>query len=186
MSGTGSSRRNRVRGFTLFELLLVIFLLGLFAALASVRVENLLPGGDLRLATRTIIKEIRAHRGRAAYTRTLQVLGVDMEHSRLRPFDSEAAQGEDASRRPEAQRTLPAIQNLPQGVRIEDVVLPSEGKIQEGETGIRFFANGCVERAVIHLRNETGEAYTLEINPITGHVEVLDGYIEKQTRPSRF
>ena len=57
---------------------------------------------------------------------------------------------------------------------------PAANKIQEGEARIRFFANGTVERALIHLRNEKNDAYTLEINPLTGFVKIYDGYIEKK------
>ena len=55
------------------------------------------------------------------------------------------------------------------------------GKIQEGEAFITFFANGCVDRSLIHLRNEKDEVYTLEINPLTGHVKIHDRYIEQKT-----
>jgi hypothetical protein len=109
-----------------------------------------------------------------------------MDRNSLHPFDSGTAAETASSRHTEEERAIRSAEPLPSGVRIEDVVLPSRGKIQQGEAGIRFFANGSVERAVIHLRNEREEAYTLEISPITGHVEVQDGYIEKETRPRRF
>ena len=76
--------------------------------------------------------------------------------------------------------TLVKKQELPPGVSIEDVVVLSRGKDQEGEAFIRFFANGCVEHSLIHLRNISNEAYTLEINPVTGWVRIHEGYIEKK------
>jgi prepilin-type N-terminal cleavage/methylation domain-containing protein len=178
----GSFGRSRVCGFTLFELLLVLLLVGLFSTLLSLRLESLLPGGDLRLATRTMIKEIHEHRGRAAYTHSEQALGLDMDRNVLYPFvsrpDEEMKSGQPADKEQE----LDTAKHLPRGVTIEDVVLLSKGKIQEGEAKITFYANGCVERALIHLRNEEDEAYTLEIKPITGHVEVHDRYIEQEIK----
>ncbi|MCP4665613.1 MAG: prepilin-type N-terminal cleavage/methylation domain-containing protein, partial [Deltaproteobacteria bacterium] len=43
--------RNRP-GFTVVELLAVVFILALFSGLLSVRIGGILSGGDLRLATR--------------------------------------------------------------------------------------------------------------------------------------
>ena len=171
---TGSFKRNRGRGFTLFELLLVLLLVGLFSALLSVRLESLLPRGGLRLATRTIIKEIHGHRGKAAYTHSKQILRLDVDENTLHPFDSE----------PEEETKSEQLSTiyLPEGVRIEDVMLLTEGKIQQGQARIRFYRNGCVERALIHVRNEEDDAYTLEINPSTGNVEVHDGYIEQEIK----
>ncbi|MCP4665615.1 MAG: prepilin-type N-terminal cleavage/methylation domain-containing protein [Deltaproteobacteria bacterium] len=156
-------------GFTVVELLAVVFILALFSGILSVRIGGLLSGGDLRLATRMMINEVSRLRGLAAHTHREQVLGLNMDTNRFYSLEA-----------PARERTLEK-RSLPAGVTLEDVVILSRGKIQGGEARIRFFPNGCVDRSLIHLRNERDEAYTLEINPLTGHIKIHDTYIDQKT-----
>ena len=78
------------------------------------------------------------------------------------------------------------VRKLPQGVHVEDVVVLPFGKKQEGEAKIRFFANGTIDDSLIHLRNEAGEVYTLEINPLTGNVVIHDTYMDKKVLQQGF
>ena len=80
----------------------------------------------------------------------------------------------------EEKEVAPRKKELPLGVSFADVVLDTLGKVKEGKIGIRFFPNGCVERTLIHLKNEGGKFYTLEINPVTGLIRTHEGYIEQK------
>ena len=167
--GQGFQGFRECLGFTVFEILAVVFILALFTGLLSVRMGSVLSGGDLRLATRMIIGEVSRLRGVAAHTHREQVLGLDIDKNRfysLKPL----ADGKTLEKR-----------DLPAGVSLADVVTLSRGKIQGGEARIRFFPNGCVERSLIHLRNENDEVYTLEINPLTGQIKIHDKYIDQKT-----
>jgi hypothetical protein len=53
-------------------------------------------------------------------------------------------------------------------------------KVQEGEADIRFSANGASDRALIHIRNEENEVLTLTLHPLTGEVEVQEGYVDER------
>jgi len=86
----------------------------------------------------------------------------------------------------EEKEIVPRKKELPSGVFFADVVLDTLGKVQEGKAEIRFFANGCVEHTLIHLKNEGGKFYTLEINPVTGLIRTHEGYIEQKREGSRF
>jgi len=86
----------------------------------------------------------------------------------------------------EEKEVAPRQKDLPSGVFLADVVLDTLGKIQEGKAEVRFFANGCVEHTLIHLKNEGGKFYTLEINPVTGLIKTHEGYIEQKRQGSRF
>ena len=70
---------------------------------------------------------------------------------------------------------------LPRGVFFEDVDVAGKQKKQEGVAEMRFFANGSVERCLIHVRDGKGRTFTLEVHPLTGRVEVHETYID-QTR----
>ncbi|HDH98902.1 MAG TPA: prepilin-type N-terminal cleavage/methylation domain-containing protein [Deltaproteobacteria bacterium] len=78
ISATGLLRNNKTRGFTLIELLVVILILGLFSSLLAVRIEDVVTGGDLRLASRIVIAQIQKLRGMAGLTHKVQVLGVQV------------------------------------------------------------------------------------------------------------
>lgn len=177
---TGLLWKNRVNGFTLVEFLVVILIVGLFSALISIRIEGSLSGGDLRLATRVIMGEINKLRGKAAYTHKDQVLGLNVDENYLYSIQSIPQEGELSDQFQEERGDYLKIKKLPKGVNLEDVVIFSKGKIQEGEARIRFFANGCIDRSLIHLTNEKDEKYTLQINPITGQITVYDKYIDQK------
>ena len=67
---------------------------------------------------------------------------------------------------------------FPQGVRIVDVQSPRLGKRSEGEVTIEFFANGYIEPATIHIEDQNKKSFTFFIQPLTGTVKVLPGYVE--------
>lgn len=69
---------------------------------------------------------------------------------------------------------------LPEGIRIKDVfVAHAQNKIENGRTAIYFFPNGWVEKAVINLSDDKGEAfYSLETNPSTGKTKIRTEYFE--------
>lgn len=181
---TGMSKKNRVPGFTLIELCVVMFIMALFSALLTIRLEGVLSGGDLRLAARMVIGEITRLRGVAAYTHRIQELGFNIEKNNFYTIDPGQPDGRKVSGwPPEKKNAFTKIIKLPGGVKLEDVVIVSTGKIQGGEGRIRFYANGSVDRSLIHLRNENNEVYTLEITPPTGQVTIHDKYIDQRMAP---
>ena len=181
----GPVQRSRQSGFTLLELLVVILIIGLFGAFAAVSMDAVVSGGDLRLASRMIIGEIRALRGKAAHTHQAQQLAINIEKRLFYPVLTddklETALGETEA----DNKSVDSGKKLPEGVFIEDVAILSKGKIQEGEARLLFFPDGSIERSLIHLRNEKNDVYTLEINPLTGAVKVYDRYIEQKSEDNR-
>ena len=177
---TGRFKKNRIGGFTLIELLIVLLIVGLFSALLSIRVEGLLSGGDLRLASRMIIGEINKLRGKAAYSHKNQVLGCNVDENSFYSIEPVPDGQTPSEWLTDERETTPKAVVLPAGVELEDVVIRSTGKVQEGVARIRFFANGCIDNSLIHLRNEKNKVYTLEINPITGQVRIHDRYIDQK------
>jgi Tfp pilus assembly protein FimT len=189
MSPTGRPKKNRQAGFTLFEFVVVLFLISLFFVLVAVPIQGVVSGGDLGQATRMLMSEVSELRGEAAYTRKVQTLVLDMEKNTfyaLAPETPVESGKAEESLFKEEQEIVPKQKELPSGVLFADVVLDTLGKVQEGKAEVRFFANGCVEHALIHLKNEGGKSYTLEINPVTGLLRTYEGYIDQQKQGSRF
>jgi hypothetical protein len=189
MSPTGRRKRSRGSGFTLFEFAVVLFIISLFFILVTVPIEGVLSGGDLGQATRILMSEVSKLRGEAAYTRKVQTLVLDMEKNTfyaLKPETLAEFRKTEESLFEEEKELIPRQRELPSGVFFADVVLDTLGKLEEGKAEIRFFANGCVEHALIHLKNEGGKFYTLEINPVTGFMKTHEGYIEQKRQGQRF
>lgn len=183
MSRTGPSKKGEASGFTFLELLVVLVILGLFGSLVSLRIQDVFTQGDLRLASRVVMGEVQRFRGKAAYTSEMQVMQMELGRNVLYPKEPADAGSASRSSEPdlglgdEADRVVTV---LPEGVFFEDVITRVEGKVQEGVAGVRFFADGTVQEAYIHLRNEKEAFYTLEINPLTGYVTIHDGYVEQE------
>jgi len=189
MSPTGRPGRNKTAGFSLFEFAVVLFIISLFFVLVTVPIEGILSGGDLGQATRMLMSEVSKLRGEAAYTRKVQTLVLNMEQNTFYPLESETPEEfrkTEESLFEEEKEVLPATKALPSGVSFADAVVDTLGKVQEGKAEVRFFANGCVEHTLIHLKNEGGKFYTLEINPVTGLIRTHEGYIEQKREGSRF
>lgn len=70
---------------------------------------------------------------------------------------------------------------MPKGARILDVFVEHQlEKLEDGIAYLYFFPKGYTERAIIHLGNDDGEKnMTLVVNPLSGAVTVLDGYVEE-------
>ena len=62
---------------------MVLFIIGLFLGLLSIRMGDAIIGGNLRLASRMIIGEINRLRSRAAYTHKSQALGFNIDKNSL-------------------------------------------------------------------------------------------------------
>jgi prepilin-type N-terminal cleavage/methylation domain-containing protein len=179
MSSTGRKKVDR-SGFTLLELAVVLLIVTTFLCAVSPRIGALFTDGDLSLASRMLVREIGRIRGLSAYTHKGMELGLKIGSGSFYPIEVPAAGvgGWTIEKKEEA----PEASILPEGVLIEDVVLLSRGKIQEGEARIRFSPNGCVERSLIHLRNRSDDSYTLKINPLTGQVKIYETYVEEKAR----
>ena len=178
--GRSSGKRKGCEGFSLFELVIVLFMVSLFLSLVSVPIQGVFAGGDLGRATRMIISEVSRLRGEAAYARKPQALVINIAENTFYALDPEQEKTFMGETLMETEKGQPKKHMLPQGVFFQDVVVLSRGKEQEGEAFIRFYANGCADHSLIHLKNSAERAYTLEIHPVTGHVRIHEGYIEKR------
>ncbi len=178
---TGASRKkkNRACGFTLIELVVVLLIIGLFSSLISIHINRAFSDGDLGLASRIIIAEIKDIRAKAAVSHKPYILAIGVGQNRsyvIPPKKDKASFSVDVEI---DEKELSDKIKLPRNVVFQDVIVSGK-KIQQGEALIRFYPDGCVDRAIIHLRNQDAETYTLKILPLTGEVRIHEGYIEER------
>jgi prepilin-type N-terminal cleavage/methylation domain-containing protein len=159
------------KGYTLIELTVVVFLIGVMLSLAIPRVQYALWSDNLKTATRRMIGTVKTLKNKAVRDRTVYRLYFNMEANRYW-VESDAMTVDER-----AQARLDAS-GLPAGVRILDVYRMGIGKKDIGDAVIHFTKKGYIEEAVIHLGAKDGRAHTIVLSPFLGTVKTYDRYVE--------
>jgi len=138
-------------GFTLLELIIVIFLITLMVGLSATFFANSLPSGRFHATARDIASTIRQARHLAQLNGEKQVVTIDMDS---RSYGIEK-RGE---------------KKLSSGIDIK-VIDPLDGDITSGKYHITFHAAGSTEGGTIVLWNSSKTAQ-INIDPVAGAVIV--------------
>jgi len=158
------------KGYTLIELAVVVFLIGLMLALAVPRIRDAFVEDGLKTAARQLTGAVKELRNDAVREQVDYVLQFDLGEGKfwhysvdMTPEKKEEMKG----------RSVP----FPTGVKIADVYHTSDAKTSEGEAQVNIFKKGYVQPTVIHLLK--GEKYfTLVISPFLTGIEVYEGYMD--------
>ena len=168
----GSLSSSAAPGFTLLELAVVIFIMGLMLTLA-------LPylGGFREAALKS---QARRLAGRATYMfdeatghKLVLRLIFDIDNNgyaaaQLDPFAVQPVFAPDNSL-----SGKPVI--LPAAIRIRDVTVEGVGTVNRGTVAVNFYPEGYVDATVVHLEDASGDVMTLEFSPLTGQVAIVAG-----------
>lgn len=166
------------RGFTLVELAMVMLVIGIVSALAMPRVAGVLDRRRMHRAINVIRGAARLAQARAAVTKRVYRLTFDFDEQRVSVcYLSDPANPAECTQ--ERGRELRPY-TFPDTVRLLDVVSPAGEKRLQGEASTHFHPNGFAEPSMIHLGGIDTKKFTLKIEPLTGRVKVLDGYVERQ------
>ena len=169
--------RRKSAGFTLIEIMVVVFLLGAFFSVAMPRVFKT---GDmsLRSASRGLVTTIRYLYSKSVFEKRIYKLSFDIDAGEYwvevlqgNQFASEEGSGHGRKK-------------LPSGVSFSDIQTErTQGKVGSGRDAfILFLPTGIVDSAVIHLRTGKDNFFTLSTNPYTGATKVFDKYVEFNNR----
>jgi prepilin-type N-terminal cleavage/methylation domain-containing protein len=160
------------RAFTLLELVVVLFIVVLFATLVIPRLGAFLSHGDTNKAIRQIRGIARYLAGMSASTRTPYRLHYDLDEG-LCWVSRQNEEGEFTAEQEILSRPL----RLPKGVRFQDVSTP-RGVSREGVAYTAFFPTGWVEDTLIHV--EGSSVVTLKLLHLTGEVKIYEGYVTEE------
>ena len=161
-----------IKAFTLLELVVVLFLLALFATLTVPRLQAFLSAGNTDKAIRQIRSLALYLSQMAVSRRAVYRLNYDLKEGRCW-VSRRSEQGEFIEEREMLSRPV----YLPHGVRFIDVITP-RGMQKEGTAYTEFFPTGWVERTLIHL--EGNYRATLKLLPLIGEVRVYEGYVTEE------
>jgi len=168
------NQSNTAKGFTLIELTVVVFLVGVMLAVSIPRFRYSLISDNLKSSTRKIIGLITSLRNEAIHEQRNSLHRFDIGSNRFWiDFD-----GMTKEKREMAQKD--AFQ-LPVDVHIIDVWTRGKGKRADGEVHIKFSKKGYVEQTVIHLGAEDGREFSILLNPFLTKIESYDKYIDLET-----
>ncbi len=167
-------KKDRGRGFTLMEIIVVVALIGLALGFSIPRFRNAFSPDDARLLSQWIMIKVRVLKSRAVEHQRPYSLHVNMDNGRLRVTgESDMEEGEvDEAASETGEETI-----TPEGARILDVEFPAAGKTTSGEARIRFYPTGWSDRAFIHLEDEAGRERSFLIETFLPKVKVYDGYV---------
>ncbi len=137
------------KGFTLLELIIVMFLIALLMSLAAALFTNTLPSSKFSATAREIVATIRHAKALAQIRGEEQVVTLDMD-SGIYGIDGSSGR------------------SIPGGTHIK-VIDPREGEITTGTYRITLPPTGGIEGGTIILWNGRKTA-TIGIDPIAGPV----------------
>jgi prepilin-type N-terminal cleavage/methylation domain-containing protein len=143
-------KKNGDRGFTLLEMIVVIFLITLMVGISAVVFTRVLPSQKVDAAARELIAAFRLARSTAIMSGKWQVLTIEIEGK------SYGIEGTEVMRK------------IPESVSIK-VIDPLSGEITEGGYQFVFAPSGVTEGGTIIL-SAGKKVIALEIDPIVGAV----------------
>ncbi len=158
------------KGYTLIEISVVIVLVGVIFLMAIPKVRDTLSGDAMRSAARNLSGTARELKASAIREQVDHFLHLDLDRRLVWNTRDDMTADDRTVRRNQARR-------LPAGVRIADVSLVGVGKKNEGEVIIRFFSQGYVQPAAIHLTDDE-RAMTLILQPFLNTLDVRDTYVD--------
>jgi prepilin-type N-terminal cleavage/methylation domain-containing protein len=166
------------RGFTLLEIAVVLFIMGLMLMIAIPHISTVrrakLKGQVRRLAGRAAYLYDRASADKVVLSLTFDLDADTYSVSRLDPYGPQPVFLPD--RDPGMGPVL-----LPAGIRLRDVTIDGIGTVTRGTASCFFYPEGYVDATVVHLIDDSGEVFTLALDPMTGRVAITDGDVGPKT-----
>jgi general secretion pathway protein H len=160
------------RGFTLIELTVVVFLIGLMLLITIPRVRDTMLTDGLKSTVIYLTNTARELRSDAVRNQVNYVLRLDLNNHRIWTYSADMT--------PEARKEMKGRSyRLPEEITIQDISCYGKDKITDGEATVTFFKKGYIQPAVLHLIRED-RYFTLIINPFLSTIKSCDKYVDIQ------
>jgi len=167
-------------GYTLVELTVVVFLIGIMLTLAVPRIRDSVLSGDEKSAARRFIGKVTEVREKALRDKQAYQLHLDISSNRMWESLTDSASEEGAEDQ-QIGEVFEDARDQGEEIPLLDVDFPLKDKKSVGEVILRFTKTGYIEPAVVHLGTKVEDAYTVHLSPFLGILNTYDEYVELGT-----
>ncbi|MCP9462815.1 MAG: hypothetical protein NNA19_12000 [Nitrospira sp.] len=162
---SGSSLHGAPPGFTIMEMLIVLFLVGTVTALT---VPRIVLGDDLGATGRKFIGTLRALQRMAEIGQKPVKLYLDLDRG---TYWAMVVDGREERRPLDAAWAAP--RSFPEAVRVAEVSVRNVTRTY-GQVELLFFPNGRLDPATIYFTDGRNNLLTLMVDHLTGNVTTFD------------
>jgi prepilin-type N-terminal cleavage/methylation domain-containing protein len=190
MAESESRAIGRRSGFTIIELVLVLFLMGILFSITVASISGLSPIYRVRSASRTVGAKIEELRAIAIATG--KPLGIrytfNQSETEQDYFQMIPPAPEEFPDEPLESRKMGISQELPVGVRFGRITFPGGSSIDQGTVDIIFSSMGNTGSHVVTLQGRSSGdrpiVISLKFNAITGTLDFSEGEAGFETHES--
>ncbi len=175
LSGNGETRPH-CRGFTLIELTVVLFLVGILLSLAVPNIDNFMFHSDLKSTARSLKAAVRVLRSKSIATGRYAVLCFDLDKGTYWG-ELEPKQEQPFNTMGENERVV-SERYLPEGIRYVDAMNFNVEKTESGILRSILNPKGVIEETVLHLADRRNRNLTVIINAYTGRFSLYERYVD--------
>jgi prepilin-type N-terminal cleavage/methylation domain-containing protein len=163
------------KGFTLLELVLVMFLIGLVLSISMPRLGNFLFRSDLKSEARKLKSAVYLMRAKSISTNTYTILHFDLDENRY--WGTAVGKIKQPG---DTMEETPVISKvpLPSGIRFLDAGNINAVKKTFGVLSSAFNPKGMFEETVLHMADRDENVMTVIINAFTGSFMIYDEYVD--------
>ena len=170
-----TNRPKFYEGFTLIELSVVIFLIGIIFFTAMPRLGNFLFQTDLKSVARSLKASVHFLRSKSILTHKNTVLHFDLDKGiywgTYETRDKKSEISIDI-------KLLISPKKLPEGIKFLDALNINSPKKKGGLLSSTFNSKGVIEETVLHLTDRNERILTIIINAYTGRFMLYDKYVD--------
>lgn len=152
------------------ELVIVLVLIGLSAALAAPSLSKIAKRIELRAAAQTISGILRYYRSEAVHKGKVQQILFDTDRREVRvqvvATDPEKGEKETEEKKGPAKKYA-----LPGGIQMKEIKIPPPQYPSDVPT-IEFYPNGGSNGGTLILEESENKGYQIKVNFLTGMVEI--------------
>ncbi len=161
-------------GFTLIELSITLFLIGVLFFISMPKLGNFLFQTDLKDTVRSLKSAVNILRSKSISSHRPTSLHLDLDQN----LYWGAYLAHEDNENPGAKRVLVLPRKLPEGTKFMDAANINTPKKTLGLLSSTFNSKGALEETVIHLTDKNKNVVTVIVNAYTGRFSIFDEYVD--------
>ncbi len=162
-------------GFTLIEIMAVVVIIAIFATIAVMNIDSLLPTYELRQTARRVGNIIQRAKSYARHQARDMAIMYDFENNVcwIVPAEAEFDQLEPRKYALETYR-------LPEGMKFDKIVFADDSSAETDIRSVRVTSGGLLIPHYIHIESGGERRYTVMVRMMAGTVEYSGGYVRPE------